>query len=437
MRLSMIGRIFNYFEAARFSKKRKQRREIGGPNTEVLRSRKSLLQQARHFEQNYDLVVNALNILEQNIIGAEGIMIEPMPRNDSGEVMEDVADIISKELVSWSERPEVTGEFDFPSAQRIMCRSWLRDGEVFVRRIVGRIPGIGRKLNVPFLFQMLETDMLDSIAYGNWGNPISYYFYKSNPSESSSRETVKISSKKISHLKNYSRIGQNRGHSILSSVLIRIDDLKDYDDSERIAAKVAASMAAYVKKGTPDMYDSRVEGDGKEINLRPGMVFDNLFPGEEISTIDVSRPSSQLSEYRDGQIRMVSGGVSVGNSSLSKKYDGTYSAQRQELVEQFGRYKVLSSLFISSIMRPIYRDFIFSLAISGKIDISLLDSDGIYNAFYSSPPMPWIDPKKEAEAFKILEESGHASGIEIARRRGLNPKDLIDSINRWEKMKGG
>jgi len=48
--------------------------------------------------------------------------------------------------------------------------------------------------------------------------------------------------------------------------------------------------------------------------------------------------------------------------------------------------------------------------------------------------MPWIDPVKEAEAWRMLEAAGYASGPEIIRRRGLNPRDVLEQEANWKKL---
>ncbi|WP_415915300.1 phage portal protein, partial [Pseudomonas fragi] len=50
----------------------------------------------------------------------------------------------------------------------------------------------------------------------------------------------------IAHRK---RIGQNRGQPLLHAVLIRLADIKDYEESERVAARISAALAMYIKKG--------------------------------------------------------------------------------------------------------------------------------------------------------------------------------------------
>jgi len=75
--------------------------------------------------------------------------------------------------------------------------------------------------------------------------------------------------------------------------------------------------------------------------------------------------------------------------------------------------------------------------LSGDLIIpSDVDPLTIGDAFYMPPQMPWIDPVKESVAWGNLEENGHASGIEIIRRRGMNPRDVADQQRRWKQMKG-
>jgi len=45
--------------------------------------------------------------------------------------------------------------------------------------------------------------------------------------------------------------------------------------------------------------------------------------------------------------------------------------------------------------------------------------------------MPWIDPLKEAKAFASLVQDGFASEVEVMRKRGVNPRDLLEQVSRW------
>jgi capsid protein len=88
------------------------------------------------------------------------------------------------------------------------------------------------------------------------------------------------------------------------------------------------------------------------------MVFDDLRPGEEIGLIDTKRPNPNLLSFRQGQLRATGSGTQSSYSSIAKDYDGTYSAQRQELVESYAAYATLASEFTSRVVRPVYEAFI-------------------------------------------------------------------------------
>jgi lambda family phage portal protein len=247
-----------------------------------------------------------------------------------------------------------------------------------------------------------------------------------------------VSADRMLHIRRTDRIGQSRGVSDFASVVTRLEDLKDYEESERIAAKIAASMAAYIKKGSPDLYDPKLDEAGavtpRSMRFQPGMVFDDLGPGEEIGMIDTNRPNTGLEAHRDGQLRAVAAGLGASYSSLSRNYNGTYSAQRQELVEQWVHYQVLAEAFTSQFVQPVWERFVSLAAIAGLIDIPAeLDPDTLNDALYIGQQMPWIDPKKEADAFEILEKNTYMSGPEIVRRRGANPIDVVAQQKKWKR----
>ena len=440
------------YEAAKPSKLQKQRRSTGSGDSSLLPALRNLREQARYLEENHDLAAGALSCLVANIVGANGIGIEPQPRTRSGEIHDDLAAQIIEIWRDWAKWPEVTWCHDWASTQRLLARSWVRDGEVLAQLVGGPMRTLDHGTTVPFSVEMIESDLLPlemnrfgspritaGIERNDWGRPIRFHLYKQHPGDmqafSALTETKAVSAENLQHLKTITRIGQSRGVSVFASVLSRLDDIKDYEESERIAAKVAASMAAYIRKGQPEMYEPDASGDPRDLKFRPGMIFDDLMPGEEIGMIDSKRPNPSLEGFRNGQLRAVAAGMGTSYSSLSKNYDGTYSAQRQELVEQWGVYGVLQSEFTSQMVRPIYERFLTIALASGLLRIpSAVDAASIDDALFIGPQMPWIDPVKEANAWAELEANGHASGPEIIRRRGQNPSDVLDQESRWRRM---
>lgn len=445
-----------YHDAAKPSRLRRARMRDGRGDAIVASDAQALRAFARDLDRNHDISHGAIDILVRYIVGANGIAVEPQPRRINGEIHDEFASESLALYRDWQRRPEVTWQHDWPAAQRMLARMWMRDGEGFAQRLTGPIAQLNHGTRVPYSLELIEADsvpmyhydetrsIVQGIERNTWGRPTGYWVFKTDPSKLWSTTSVtdmkRIPAERMLHVKLAQRVLQARGLSLFAAVLTRLDDLKDYEESERIAAKVAASMAAFIKKGTPDLYVQKTDESGnvvpRDMKFRAGMIFDDLLPGEEIGTIDTNRPNPNLVNWRQGQLRAISAGIGPSYSSIARSYDGTYSAQRQELVETWGAYGVLQSEFTSAIVRPVYEDFLGAAILSGQLKVPKdLDLNSLDDALYIGPQMPWIDPLKEALSWKELEGACYASGPEIIRRRGQNPRDVVEQEANWQKLR--
>jgi lambda family phage portal protein len=444
------------YEAATPSRLRKFSRETRSGESLARTQTASIRQQARDLDRNHDLAHGALTTLVNNIVGPNGIGIEPQPRSADGEIMEDLAGQLIDLWKDWSRWPEVTHCHDLPAVERLMCRTWLRDGEAFCQLLEGNVANLDHRTVVPLSLEMIEPDLIPTgidltgrdqqggVLLNTWGQPTAYRVLKSHPGDTvnfrSNNDLKTIPADRMLHLRRTDRIGQVRGVSDFAAVITRLEDLKDYEESERVAAKIAASMAAYIKKGTPDLYSQTSDEDGvpepRNMRFLPGMIFDDLSPGEEIGMIDSSRPNTNLQAYRDGQLRACAAGLGASYSSISRNYNGTYSAQRQELVEQWVHYQTLANAFTSQFLQPVWERFVALAVASGKIKVPAgLAPNSLDDALFIGQSMPWIDPAKEAEANETLERNCYKSGPEIIRARGASPKDVLDQQAKWQRQK--
>ena len=447
-------KVLAYYEASRTSTLQKQRRETGSADAALSTAGRNLREQARHLDQNHDIAKGILRVLVNNVVGPNGIGIEPQPLGLDGKIHADFARQVDTLYRRWSFRPEATKSMQWSTVQRMGARSWFRDGEFLAQILRGTVAGLDHSTKVPFSLEMLEADFLatslddkskkirNGVQRNSWNQPVAYLLYKEHPGDGglllSSRDTKTVSADRLLHVAIRDRLHQTRGVSIFASILGRLDDLKDYEESERIAAKVAASMAAFIKKGMPDMYSAPTDEDGDEtarrLTFKPGMVFDDLKPGEEIGTIDTTRPSSALEPHRNGQLRAIAAGPGVPYSSISKNYQGSYSSQRQELVEGWVDYGVLSNEFIGQFVRPVYEQFVTMAVLSGQLVVPPdVDIASLTDALYVPPQMPWIDPDKESKGWERLEVNGHASGPEIIRKRGGDPARVREQEILWRR----
>lgn len=445
-----------FYEATEPSRLRKSRGNSSANATNE-RSATKLVNMARHLEENLDIASGALDTLVANTVGS-GILPEPLVETPDGEPAEDFNQGLLKLYNDWIKFPEVTGQHDQYSLQRLVARSWFRDGEGFGQRIIGSVPGLKHGTVLPYSLNAFECDYVpfdltdpnknirQGIVIDKWGRPQRYHLLRNHPGDGLSSmsslnyDTRTVAASQIMHVKMVKRLHQLRGVTLFAPALSRFDDIKEIDESERVAARVAAAMAGFIKKGLPDEYTApQMDSDGnailREMELVPGVIFDDLQPGEDVGTIASNRPNNALIPFRDSQLRSAAAGTMSSYSSLSKNYNGTYSAQRQELVEQFNTYRMLSGQMVFRWCQPVWEGFIDAVLASAALSTRGIDLRTVYNASHTSPPMPWIDPVKEVMAAILAEENLYESKSSIIRRRGGNPDQVYREIQRDKKAK--
>lgn len=271
--------------------------------------------------------------------------------------------------------------------------------------------------------------MIQGVKLNAWRKPVAYQVYLDNPQESQKNygKIKTVPAENMLHLAFKKRLHQVRGVSMLHGVIVRLADLKEYEESERVAARIAAAMTMFIKKGDAALYGENLDNENEDrmFDIAPGAVIDDLKPGEDIGLINSNRPNTGLESFRNGQLRATAAGTRSSYSSIARDYNGTYSAQRQELVESYEGYAVLQDCFVAQISRPLYREWLKMAIASGEISVPAeIDPNSLYNAVYSGPVMPWIDPIKEANAWAVRIRGGLATESQAIRASGSNPAEV-------------
>lgn len=407
-------------------KTKKRRRKSGGTANEVNRGAVAIRARARDGDENNSLVISILDELTTNIVGPNGIMVEPQPLTEQGEIHSEAARIISDWFSEFSQHQNIDGEFSRAETELLAARTWLRDGEVFARYYAGIHGQLTYPSTTPFGIQPFEPDWVPNTD--DWEQRI-YEGIKRNPlgqveailfrQAPRSVETIEVAGRYCGHLKFVRRLHQNRGISLLHGVLDLIADLEDYDQSERISAQIASRFAYYIKR------DKNLEEDdierGGDMFLGMGNSFE-LAPGEDAGIVESSRSEAMSSPFRTAQLKAVASGSYANYSSMTRNYDGSYSAQRQELVDSFARYRILQRQFVTRWTRPQYRFALQVALLNGNVKLPRgVNPNTVLNAIYQAPVMPWIDPAKEMTGIEKGSRLALQSLSNYQRERNIDP----------------
>lgn len=450
--------VLSLYEGGRSTKRRKKSRDNSTQERQVIRDAATVRATVRDLERNYDLVDGALTTLVRNVVGPNGIAIEPTPRvGTPGANYDDIDDDFARDLLNlwreWSKSPEVTRTLNWVQSQELMCRSWLRDGDAFAQLVEGPNAPIRHVGPVPLALELLEADVVpldyereaDNITAGiernTWGAPVAFWVYKRHPGDggwSTTTDLKRVPAERFLHVAVRKRLSGLRGISMFAPAIDRLLDIKDYEESERTAARIAARIAAYIKRDanmdwTPGPQDLDENGNlrDRDFLLEAGAIFTETRPGESIEMINPERPNTVLEQFRTAMMRAVSRCISLSYSSLSGDYDGTYSAQRQELVEAYDGYRMLTQQFVARFVQPVWERFVAMAVASGQLKVpAQIRPDTIAQAQFRGPKMPWIDPKKEAEGLRALVRGGFQSMTQAIADRGERMIDVFEQLAR-------
>ncbi|WP_299946928.1 phage portal protein [uncultured Microbulbifer sp.] len=164
-------RIAAAYEAAKPSRLRKNPIDNRSGDLVVEGDVETLRGQARHLEQNHDFAFGILTTLVNNVVGPRGIDVEFQPKTWDGEIHDDLAARMNGLYREWAQRPECTRQFSWAKTQRLLCNTWLRDGETLLRHLQGSVPGLKHRTAIPYSIECLEPDFLP-VDYNDPGKRI-------------------------------------------------------------------------------------------------------------------------------------------------------------------------------------------------------------------------------------------------------------------------
>lgn len=391
---------------------------------------------ARHLDENLDLITGMLTALS---LRATSVEVEFAALTTGDELAEDLNARLAELWTAQGEFLDVSHQYTLPELRQLLGRTWLRDGEVFAVHLEAAA-GIEYGGPVPYGIQSLEPDYLPfavddgpNITHGielsPIRRPVAYHFRSSHPGMGPGAQLLgratTVAARNVSHLRRVDRLSQLRGITCLHSIIRRISDLMDMEESERLAARFASAACAAITR-SPDFQAGTVDSGMNERSLfiEGGMIFDDLLPGEKVELINPTRPNPNAPMWRDLQVRAAAAGADASASTTLRDYSGTYSSQRQELVEhQYLVSERLQAPFTGRLWGQVARRFAQAAVRHGIVrpaELRNVDLATVGQVELNYRGIPWIDMLKEVQAEKLAVDAGFKSRPQVIRERGGN-----------------
>jgi lambda family phage portal protein len=435
----------------------------GSADSDLLPELVTLRSRSRDLDRNHGLAHGGIQTLTDNVVGT-GPRLSSTP--DYRALGKDKAwgeqwsNDTEAQFRTWADTAEcdVTGRSNLRGLTTQVFRGAAMNGEGLALPIWD--PRRGFKWSTRL--QVIESDRLSSpfgqldtqilrggIEIDDHGRPLAYWISTCHPGDWLSifaqqpfkwdRIPAETSwgRKRVIHVHDAERCGQNRGKPILAPVIGQFRMLDNYQRTELQSAVINAMIAAYVETPLPpETLLSMFGGDDGDQRAKDYMVQNRgliaplkgaatiqLPPGTKLNPFIPSRPSAQYEAYTTSLLRHIAASIGIPYELLAKDFSKTnYSSARAALLEAWrfflGRREWLTFLWL----QPVYE-----LWLEEAVNAGLVDAPDFYNNRYAYcrsrwiwPGRGWVDPVKEADAAVIRMDAGLSTLEREAAEQGAD-----------------
>lgn len=420
------------------------------PNKDIGQDATILRQRAKYLYQNTIYAKRAINALANGVVGT-GIMPNFRTSSKRGEAG------LKKGWADWAEtkKCDFNGRLTMYGLQKLITKTYLRDGEVLVMR--RRVPvtespnGLQLQvLEMEYLADYINYQILpgggwtyNGIEYDHRGKVVAYWLFHRHPSEWYTFP-VRHPASEILHILNVDYPAQNRGVPSGATTIIEENELDMYEDAELVAKKVQASHAVFRVTNDPEKMEDPPNADDydKSVDLEklePGTIY-HLFPGESIQS-NTPPTASGTEDYRKSKQRNIAVGYEVTYEMLTGDYSQVnFSSGRMGWVEHSRTLDHIQNLtIIPQFIKPVMDWFLEQIAVTPgmpreAINLSQSFGGGDLNITWTPPRREMLDPTKETMGLKNMLRTGMISLSEVIQSQGRNPEEVLSQIAKDEEL---
>ncbi|KWF66646.1 phage portal protein [Burkholderia pseudomultivorans] len=424
------------------------RTSSAGPNAAAVQNLPLLRSRARDAIRNDPWAKTAIARLVSNTIG-NGIQAHPKHPNAAVRMMQ-------KQLWEDScEEIDADELFDMAGVQTLAARAFFSDGEVLVRRQL-RSPSEG--LAVPMQIRLLEGDLLpmeknetvpgggeivNGVEFNADGRRVAYHLLQRHPGEygrasTANMQTVRVPADEIAHVFLALRPGQVRGVPELSTVLLRLKSLDNFDDAVLFRQEVSNLFAGFITKppaepgflgdpvtGGQMQYD--VDGFSPVVSLEPGSM-QELAPGEDVKFAEPPGAGTDYGPFMRQQLMAAAASVGMPYEVLTGDLRDVSDRVLRVILNEFRRSieQFQWNVFIHQFCRKVWRWWVDACALSGAMPMAdyYRRRREYLRVRWVPQGWPYIHPVQDVTAKRMEIRSGLASRTGAVLSRGDDPEQV-------------
>lgn len=416
-------------------------------DAETYSSLRALRNRSRQLIRDNDYARHAKRVVISNVIGAQGIRMQPRLKMQRGDKL---ADALNKQIeTAWKrwckpDNCDVAGKLSFVALQRMAMGGVFESGEILVRLV--RQPFGHSK--IPLGLELIESDQLietKSGQYGEnmirmgvevnqWRRPQAYWLYANHPGDITFQgmnpsRILRVPADEVIHLFVPDRPGDTRGIPWLHSTLKRLHQLEGFEEAEVVAARASSALMGFLEQADPTdpMVDPDTLFQGQAVDeFSPGMI-KKLAPGEKFNGWAPQRAQGSFEPFMRSMLRGVCAGLGISYASLSKDSgQSNYSSSRLDLLEERSMWCGLQHYMIEHFNQRVFEEWLYMAVLAGEVRLPGFetDPDDVFDCIKWRPRgWAWVDPEKDVAAAVKSVRSGFKTERQVIEENGDDYED--------------
>lgn len=419
---------------------------------------KSLLARSRDLAANNDYIKGFLKRCVTNIVGPNGFILQNRALKNN-EPDDNVNQEVEDKWYEWCKK-YAAREITFTELQKLAVKQWKRDGNVLIRKLVGKDTNkFGFKIEL-LNIEQLDLAYNDRLSNGNVvimgvefnrnNERVAYWIKVAKPEKelsytytyNTTRDSIRIPAEEIYHFFTRDFPNQVIGYPATASSLITMHQLHGYDDAAIVSARAGAHKMGFIQSQPNQTISGAYRGDGEDSD---GNIISSFSVGEieqlpaglEFKGWDPSYPNGEYAPFVKQILRKAATGLGVAYANWVGDLEAvSFSSMRTGVVDERDNWKDEQMSFVEGLLEPIFNDWLKYAMLSNQVNISFAEYDRINQPEFIGRRWDWVDPRADVEAKVMALKNNLTTLTDVMAEMGVGFEDYIRRRKReLEKLK--
>lgn len=419
------------------------------PDRYISQQQRVLVARSREQWANNDYARSFVRLVQQNIVGPQGVVLQAQAKRARGKLDTDANDAIEAAWREWGRREncDITGKLSWRAQQTTAIATCARDGEFIIRIVFGSAAGPWgialqavdpQRLPVDYNVDRYGTKgnfIRNGIEFNAFGRPMAYHFSSTADNgtdgyyySTNGRGYQRIPADEIIHEFVPEMIGFRRGIPWASSALRRLHHLLGFEDAAVQNARASASKMGFIEY-EPGMGPECDDDTPLTIDASP-LSFHELPDGGKFKEFNPNYPNGEFGDFNKAMLRGAASGMGVAYNNFANDLEGVnFSSIRQGTLDEREHWKELQQWLIEVLCDRVYGVWLPRALLSGRIQVKgrplpAARIDTYKEVAWQARRWMWIDPRADVEAAVASKNNMLASPGQIIRESGRDPETV-------------